>query len=463
LDQHFPNGSYTFQIFGKDDGFRQPVLPLQGNVYPGAPYIQNFPSTQRVNANGYFLLSWGAFSGGDTNDFIQARVEDLAGNKFFETPDLGKQGFWDGTAGHVLLGPGATAFGQSNRVTLTFQKNVVLDGSSYPGALGAAGYFSRTTFYLLTTTAAAPDVKLFEISKARKWIQSGSNSVVAEAGQEFVFDAAIQSYATGIITTGSLTLAPTTNSPSRNFVLQPGGTKLDFSDIANTAAALDSFYGSGVYTLKFPTLHDGNKSVSLSLPTDDFPPAPRISNFDALQIVNAGQPFTVSWDRWAGGSIGDFIQVRIEDHNFNKFFETPDVGKTGALDGRVTSAIIPAGTLPAGQSFEIHLTFTRLSAIDTSSYAGVLGLADFQSRTKINIQTAPVPGSQPVLSLIALLSGQGYQLSTPAVSNLSYRIDGSTNLFQWTPLATNKPPGTLMQWQDPSLRGTFFYRAVVIP
>lgn len=463
LDQHFPNGSYTFQIAGKSDGFRQPVLALLGNVYPNGPYIRNFATTQSVNANGYFLISWGAFAGGNTNDFIQFRVEDLAGNKLFETPDWGKEGFWDGTADHVLLVPGSSAYGQTNRVTLTFQKNVAVNGTSYPGAPGAASYFSRTTFFLLATRAVAPDVKLVEIAKSRKWIQSGTNWIVPEPGQEFVFDAAIQAYTTGILTTASLTLAPTTNAPSRNLALQPNGTKLDFSDVASAAAALDSFYGSGVYTLKFPTPHDGNQTLSLSLSTNDFPPAPRISNFDALQVVDGSQAFTVSWDHWPGGSISDFVQVRIEDHNFNKFFETPDLGKAGALDGRATSVALPAGILPPGQSFEIHVTFTRLSSLDTASYPGAMGLSDFQSRTKVNIQTTPATGNSPVLSLNALPSGQGYQLSAVLAPNSSYRIDASSNLLQWEALFTNKPAGAMLQWQDTVQRGSFFYRAVTLP
>jgi hypothetical protein len=463
LDQHYPDGTYTFQIAGVTDGLRQPALSLLGSVYPNGPYIQNFPATQAVNANGYFLVTWGSFSGGDTNDFVQFRVEDLAGNKFFETPDFGKPSFWDGTAARVLLGPGSSAYGQTNRVTLTFQKSVGLDQTSYPGALGAAAYFSRTTFYLVTTKAGAPDVKVYEISKARKWVQSSSNSVVAETGQEFVFDASVQAYTTGILSSASVTLAPTTNPPSRNLVLQSNGTKLDFSDVAGTAPGLDAFYGSGTYTLSFPTTHDGNKSVSLLLPADNFPPAPHISNFAALQVVNAAQPLMVSWDGWTNGTIGDFVQVRVEDHNFNKFFETPDLGKAGALDGRATSAVIPAGTLPAGQSFEIHVTFTRISALDTTSYSGVLGLSDFQARTKFNIQTAPVTGSRPVLTLTALPSSQGWQLSALAVSNALYRIDGSGDLQQWTILGTNQPRSNLLQWQDPTQRGGFFYRAVVLP
>ncbi len=389
LDQHYPNGNYLFLITGKNDGSRQPALQLLGSVYPNGPYIHNFAATQVVNPNGYLQLGWDAFVGGTTNDFIQFRIEDLSGNKLFETPDLGKQGYWDGTATQALVAPGAMMIGQTNRVTLTFQKAATVDQTSYPGALGEAAYFSRTTFFLATTMAAAPDVKTFEISKARKWVQTDANAIAPETGQEFVFDASVQAYNTGVLASATVKLAPTTNASSRNLVLQSGGTTLDFSDVASTASGLDSFYGTGIYTLVFATAHDGNKSLNLSLPVDSFPPAPRVSNFNALLTVSAGQPFTVAWDPWPAGTINDFIQVRVEDHNFNKFFETPDLGKAGALDGRATSATIPAGKLPAGKGFEIHVTFHRINAVDTTNYPGVLGLSDFQARTKFNIQTKP--------------------------------------------------------------------------
>ncbi len=69
-------------------------------------------------------------------DFIQFQVEDLSGNKLFETPDLGKPGFWDGTATQALVAPGAMLIGQTNRVTLTFQKAIPVDQNSLPGRLG---------------------------------------------------------------------------------------------------------------------------------------------------------------------------------------------------------------------------------------------------------------------------------------------------------------------------------------
>lgn len=386
LNANDPSGAYLMTMQGVHDGTRQASLQLAGDVYPAGPYIQNFPSTQTINANGYCLVTWGQFPGGASADIIQFRVQDLLGNKIFETPDPGKPGAFDGTAIRVLIAPGILSPGQTSQATLLFQKTVGINQTSYPEALGEAGYFARTTFYPITTTAVAPDVKTFEIDKASKWIQTDTNSLALETGQQFEFEATIQAYATGALTTATVLVPSNTNSLSRSLVLQPGGTTLYFSDIAPTAGGLDAFYGAGVYTLVFDTAHDSNKSLALSLPADAYPPAPRISNFNVVQTINVNHDTLVSWDPWSGGGVGDFVQLRIEDHNFNKLYETPDLGKPGALDGRATNAIVAAGTLPAGIGAEIHVTFTKINAINTTNYPGVLGLSDFQTRTKFNIQ-----------------------------------------------------------------------------
>lgn len=389
LNSHYPDGGYTFQIFGRNDGLRQPALQLVGSTYPSGPHLHDFAALQTANPNGYLLLGWDGFAGGTAADYIQLRVEDLSGNKLFETPDLGPPGALDGAAVHVLLAPGMLPAGQTNRLTLTFQKAVSPDQGSYPGALGEPAYYARTTLGLITTRAVTPDVQTFKLFKGREWIQTGTNMLVPQAGSEFVFDASVQSYYTGMLSSGTL-LFPPANS-LRNLVLQPDGITLLFTNAATTQAGLDSACAAGTYTFVFNASHNGSKSLPLDLPVDAFPPAPRIANFDALQVINVAQPLIVTWDPWAGGGSADFAQMRVEDANKNKVFETPNLGRAGALDGRATSAVIPAGTLPVGQFFDIYVTFLHPAQINTAAYPGVLGISGFQARTTMTIQTFLVP------------------------------------------------------------------------
>lgn len=417
LNSHYPDGGYMYQIFGRNDGVRQPTLQLVGSTYPSGPHAQNFATLQAVNPNGYLLLSWDGFAGGTTADYIQLRIEDLGGNKLFETPDLGLPGALDGTAVRVLLAPAVLPAGQTNKLTLTFQKTVSQDQSSYPGALGEPAYYARTTLGLITTRAVAADVQMFELFKGREWIQTGSNTVTPQASNAFVFKASVQSYYTGMLSSGTL-LFPPANS-SRNLVLQPDGITLLFTNAAATQAGLDSVCAAGSYDFIFNTPHDGSKSLPLALPADAFPPASRIANFDALQIINVARPLIVTWDPWVGGGSGDFIQMRVEDANKNKVFETPNLGRAGALDGRATSAVIPAGTLPVSQFFDIHVTFVHPAQINTTAYPGVLGISGFQARTTMSIQTflTPVISSDASLGFGSTIVG-GTNQQTLTLSNV---------------------------------------------
>ncbi len=149
LNTHYPDGNYVLGIDAIHDGVKTLNLPLTGASYPNAPHVTDFPTLQMVNANGYFQAAWDPFAGGTSSDFVQFRIEDTLGNKIFETPDFGKPGAFDGTAISVLLGPGILTAGQTNNGTLTFQKNVVVDTNSYPGAVGVADYYIRTSFSVI--------------------------------------------------------------------------------------------------------------------------------------------------------------------------------------------------------------------------------------------------------------------------------------------------------------------------
>ena len=462
LDKHYPNGSYTFTIDARQDGYRQVALPLSGNLYPNGPFIRNLPATQAANANGYVEILWDRFGEGSPNGYIQFRVQDLSGNKVFETPDLNNAGALDGTATRTLVAPGTLSPGLTYRDTLLFQEAATLDSRGMVGALGESAYFSRTTFDLITTLDRKPDVKMYEVSKGRRWVQAGAGQVAPEIGAESFFEASVQAYDPGILGSGTVLLPLTTNAPSRNLALQPGGTDLDFSDAAPTQASLDMYYGNGNYTLAFGTPHEGNKSLTLSVSSDAFPPAPQISNFNLLQTVDASQPLTISWDSWVGGGINDSIRLRIQDAHNNPVFETPALGKAGSLDGRTTHVDVPAGLLLLGQTYSVRLIFKRFLTLDTTTYPAVLGLSDVYAQTKFKLQTRAGLAGSPFINHESMGPGQVFQLSIKVTPGLTYRIDGSGNLVQWIPLATNIASSENLLFQDAnsSLRPSFFYRAL---
>lgn len=461
LNTDYPDGAYSFKIADALDGLLQPALQLTGSDYPPLPHLDNFSAGQAINANGYFNATWDAFTGGTATDFIQLHIEDLAGNKIWETPDVEKPGALDGTATNAVVPPGVLNTNQTYNARIQFQKAVTVDWTNYPGVLSESGYYTRTTFTLATTAAVAPDVEECELAKANKWLQTGTNSLILETGHEYSINASVDAYNPGILSTGAMTLPPT-GASSRVLAIQPGNTELAYTDVASNAVNLDALYGAGTYTMVFPTPDDGAKSLHFVLPADNYPPAPVFANFNALQFVDITQPFTITWNPWVGGTPNDLIVARIEDHLQNKFFQSGGLGENGALDGTATSIVIPTNTLPAGQTFEIHITFIRFAAVNTAAYPGVLLMSDFQTRTKINTTTHGA--AQPaVLGLSPGSNPNQFQLSAQVLPGFSYRLDGSSNLLQWSALSTNTATSYLLQWAYPATSPWFYFRSVTLP
>ena len=106
---------------------------MTGSTYPPLPHLQNFSAAQAINANGYFDATWDAFAGGTAADFVQLHIEDLAGNKIWETPDVDKVGALDGTATNALVPPGVLSTNQTYNARVQFQKAVTVDRTTYPG------------------------------------------------------------------------------------------------------------------------------------------------------------------------------------------------------------------------------------------------------------------------------------------------------------------------------------------
>lgn len=150
----FPNGDYLVAMTTANDGSRQASLNLTGDAYPNTPTFQSFTALESVDPAADFTLRWSAFAGGTANDFVQVRVVDDGGAEVFSTPMLGAAGALGGAATSAVIPANTLAPDSHFTVTLTFLKVITLDSSSYPGALGLAGYYKSTEVSLATTTGS---------------------------------------------------------------------------------------------------------------------------------------------------------------------------------------------------------------------------------------------------------------------------------------------------------------------
>jgi hypothetical protein len=156
LETTWPNGKYSFFIFGISNRFTAPALSLAGDTYPtNAPHIQNFVEAQAVDPATDFSLRWDAFPEGTTNDVVFVSVRSVAEQvAVFSTAFLKREGGLDGTATAVTIPAGILAAGQDYDVYVRFDK-VLERNEVMPGVAGLASYASGTHFILKTSPAPA--------------------------------------------------------------------------------------------------------------------------------------------------------------------------------------------------------------------------------------------------------------------------------------------------------------------
>jgi hypothetical protein len=462
LETDFPNGAYLVTIQTVHDGLQAPTLSLTGDRYPSlAPRLSNFPDTQSMDAGAYFLFTWDALADGGPDDYVQLRIEDGEGAKVWETPDLGKNGALDGRATAALM-PGRTlTAGQTYYATLDFARASQRDLSSYPGALGAALYCKRTKFTIQTSPVSSQaNVKVYAVSKSRRFLQTGATAPAPQDTKTFNINAEVDAATAGAVAGASLLLP---NGTAQALKAQPDNQSLEFSDDKRTQPSLDAIYPNGVFTFQIGTA-TGMKSLSLPLTGDAYPNAPHL-----LALPGTVDPVTdcvVSWEPFEEGTASDFCQLRIEDDQGNKAFETPDFGKSGALNGYALTAVVPRDTLRAGQTYTARVVFQKNRVLDPTSYPGALGVASYATRTTFTFSTRSSDQTPPRLAALAAPSPGEFRLLVQAAGGATVRIEHSSDLRDWAPLTTVTLPTSGETTVTDSSTGAIrsrFYRALLGP
>src|SRR5581483_10783886 len=109
---------------------------------------------------------------------------------------------------------------------------------------------------------------------------------------------------------------------------------------------------------------DGAASAVISLPADNFPPAPTLSNFLAAQSIDSSSNFTLSFSPWTSPESGDTVQLIVFDGKGNQVLATPppyQAYPTPPLAATNTSIVISNGILSYSDTYTAVLTFTRVT------------------------------------------------------------------------------------------------------
>jgi hypothetical protein len=259
--------------------------------------------------------------------------------------------------------------------------NVVFAGGGKLSGLLLAGWIGGAA------ALTGADAGLVITYKGLNYSQTGPAAVTPRTGDGF---AEFHSFVN--MTAPNSVLSASVRSPAP--VVYPmalDGSQLSYQARFASQAAMDAVFTNGTYQINMTTAHDGTLSFSLALNNNLYPSTPQINDFTAAQTINPANPYTFTWQPFAGGTTNDLILFQIWDSTDTQVFGTPEPGQPGAYNGTSNAVVIPAGTLTSGNTYQGNLIFFRPVAMDVTSYPGAMAVAGYLTATSF-----PINGGGPV-------------------------------------------------------------------
>jgi len=149
----FPAGNYIFNVHSNAAN-QQVTVNLPNYAQPNAPHVSNYAAAQTINPALPFTLTWDAFTGGGSTDYVSVVIGGNGVN-LFQTPFFGQTNSLHGTATSVTI-PANTLSASSNyNASLSFYHAIITTNGNYITEAFVASY---TSFTIATagSSAASP-------------------------------------------------------------------------------------------------------------------------------------------------------------------------------------------------------------------------------------------------------------------------------------------------------------------
>lgn len=147
----FPAGNYTFTVYSNALN-QQVTVNLPGYTQPNAPHVSNWAAAQTINPSLPFTLTWDAFSGGGSTDYVALAIETL-----YQTPGFGQTNSLKGTATSVTIPANTFAANTNYTADLTFIHAAVTTN----GTIVTEAFVASYTTFTISTASSSPAAPVF--------------------------------------------------------------------------------------------------------------------------------------------------------------------------------------------------------------------------------------------------------------------------------------------------------------
>jgi hypothetical protein len=352
------------------------------------------------------------------------------------------------------------------------QINWVLNPNSAPVKLeSAAGVPLPTGLYRgqFTTAGAGPSCDpdgvpdnygSFALYKIEIFAQTSADDPVPAAEDN------AHSFSAYVYGLAGLTGASLTRSSGVSNSLAGGGVAQIY-EVHPTEAALNASVPAGDYVLRLTQSGQPEYVIPMTLPAE-FPPVPKILNFEASQHIDPAKDFTLQWNGIPDAGTNDHISMFIGDGKGAILYYAPDACIPRPLPATATSMVIPAGTLKTNGTFNVELLFGRLFYHSTNAVPLMAGFGDLNRRIHFTIKTgdAGTVGATPATLSDARILPNGHpQFTVAGTASSTHGIERATRLLlpDWSEITTvTLSPGGTTVFEDTGVGLVFplYYRAV---
>ena len=211
---------------------------------------------------------------------------------------------------------------------------------------------------LATAGAASAQVKNADVGVNPTYEQTGPGpGDVTSTGGFFSARAFVTS--SGDYSGGTLTYGGTGSPQTLSYV--PADVAWEFGASNDDFTTLQTDYPTGDYVFSLTGSGEPSTSIGIDYEGGAYSNIPYITNFEALEDMDANAPFVVDFDPYDPGSVAgaSYIFFSITNSSGTVVFSQD------GLSDNVTSVTIPAGTLLAGGTYSFDLLYSnRITGYD---------------------------------------------------------------------------------------------------